>query len=230
MTMLEINLLPLAYRRKPKKALKLPPIPLVRILVSLLVLLFILEGLLFLHGRFTHSRLGSLQGKLEALEPDRLKDVRLEALVSKSQKRMNNLKGILTRPFYWTELLAVISQSVNEGIWLSRLGVALGEKPGTEKDKGAPPATAKSAPPGLKRTAILQISGSVRSTGDETAVVGLFIENLKGQRLFQHLMRDTFLERMDRGRSEEITYFDFNISCVFKDEFIEAISAGERLR
>lgn len=226
--MIEINLLPPEHRKREKKEFKMPELPYKRLFILFLVALVVLEGSLFSIVVVKKNQSVSLRKELKMLLPEieRFKGIRSET--NMLQGRLKEMNRMSERPFYWTHLLNALSDSMTEGVWLTRIRVErqlaqVGKKKQMRVRKTAKDRLAKSessqsqTDDGTKY--ILIVRGSVASVEQGTATIGKFIQTLQKNAFLDKIISEIWLEKIDRQVEKETQRFDFTVACMFKEEF-----------
>lgn len=194
--MIEINLLPEELRRKEPSRIVLPDIPIKKTLVWAVGVFagfqILLLGLVF----YQKAELFGVRRQVQTLGAAN-KDITLEKSQTLAvQTKLKQVQALVSRKFSWTLLLNAISDSMTKGVWLRTLGVE------SVAQKGR----------------VLKIEGSVAGPGQETALIGKFIKELKGQPLLSDLFAEIELSTMNQKKIKEFDVYDFTLVCTFKKE------------
>jgi len=242
--LIEINLLPPEFQKKPKRDFKLPDLPYLRIFGYIALAFVVVEALLFAGTLYGKGNLAQWEQRVKVLGPDfdRIKALKLEA--SRAEADLKTLNQMTVRSFYWTELLNSVSDSITEDVWLTYLGAERktiefdlpkkkddndGEEGSDKKEKKN-----KNAPTPRKRIKrvfvetkghriedYLMIRGSAPVSGQGTAAVGRFIQSLKDNKFVNQLVSDVKLDKIDR--INDGTLFTFTVVCRMKTPFGDSI-------
>ena len=221
--MIRVNLLPKEFRSVETNGLSLHSFTTRRNLVYFVALLIVLEIGFFMESTFSAGpRIRSLEVEMESLEPQ-MKVVRLmEGKLQNIQVINSQLKFYMDRPFYWTEILNELSESMIPGLWLTHVEAKRQEfHAGELQDRqGSQQQTGKAGVNAARREkrVVLVLRGRAAVYGDETAALGKFIQRLKDQEAFSHLTEDIYLESINRVHLSEKQLFEFSIFCVLKKE------------
>lgn len=218
-TMLEINLLPEELRQLRKEIkFDFGNLPILRIGLAVIGGLFLVQICLGIVVKIASSRLTKARAVYQELMPDkqRLDLVKAERFLVLSQ--IEKLGEFTQGGVQWTRKLSRLARLINPGIWLTRLEV---KEELLQKTKEAiDPVTKRMVRQTIKvPRRRLEIHGRVISlAGEETAMVGKFIKNLKSdEEFFQHFS-DIELETIQRSRIKDVEVMDFKFACYFKDE------------
>lgn len=241
--MIEINLLPVEFQKKPKKDFKLPDLPYIRIFGVMIIVFAAVEALLFVGVLFARGGVASLENRLKKLSPDfeRIKLLKLET--SKAEADLTTLEGMTVRPIYWTAFLNAISNSITEDVWLTHVGALRKivefdmpkkkaprdggdeDESGASKDgnKAKPAVSPRrrlrvaETPKGRRVDDYIIIKGSAPVSGQGTAAVGRFIQSLKDNPVINEAVSDMRLDKVDRVADG--TLFAFTVNCKMKKPF-----------
>lgn len=246
--MIEINLLPAEFRKKEKKDKKdskMPELPYLRMFIIFFIGLVAVEVLLFFFLLYQGQRSKELHMEAKHLAPDfeRIKKIKLDT--ARTEAMQARLTELTTQPFHWTMLLAAISESVTEDIWLTSVEtqkkIVLFDmpKPKEKKEKKEKGKAAdakgkeKSAPEekprqraatrqakGKRNEHMLIIRGSAPATSEGTGSIGVFIQSLKDNELIKSIVTKAKLETIDRVIVDEeagTELFNFSVTCLLKD-------------
>jgi Tfp pilus assembly protein PilN len=191
--MIEINLLPEELRKKEESVNLLAELPIKRSAVIVVIVFFGLQILATL-GAFSISA----HSKWMKAETVKLREMSKEILAQKAltaliKKRSEKADAAIQQPFLWSSLLNALSDSITKGVWLTHLSITNDNK-------------AKQ----------LRLDGSLVGRGEETALAGKFIKELKSNPLFNELFNEIELVTMKQKRIKEFDVYDFEILCNFK--------------
>ena len=206
--MIEINLLPEELRKKEKVALDLPEIPVFKILWVILAIVVSAQILLSIFAVYQTMELIQVKKGVETLaKENREISVRKAETVAMSVQ-LKEIQALTERKFLWSVLLNAMSDSMTKGVWLRSLSVTTvaADDAGLRK-KG-------SAPKG--RT--LNLEGSVIGSGQETAIIGKFIKQLKETPQFGELFEDIKLSAINQKKIKDYDVYDFVLIGIFKKE------------
>lgn len=193
--MIEINLLPLELRKKER--LKLPKeFYIIGIgVLGLLIVLHATTGMVIEWKRYRVANLTRRWVKLAPLRKD-VDIIRQET--ADLGRRAGDIDQLMVRDFLWSEKLNQLSNLVVPGIWLRELSLS-------------------PSPPSKNLPSTLNLKGSVISRqGEEMAIVGRFITNLKQDKDFSGNFDNIELKSIQRRGIKGTEVMDFMLICRFK--------------
>lgn len=219
--MIEINLLPEKLRKK-KKPFKMPEIT----VASMPILIGIVTLLVIIHLAFiftvkiqnrAYERM-SKEWKVDSVKKDAIELTRRENI--RMKKKVSEIEKLMSKKILWSKKLNQLSDLIMPGVWYTRLSID--KKTVVVEPKGAGPLKKKSL--GMKRLATerveisyLNIEGEVSSAyGDELAIIGRFIEQLKSAPEFFGDFSNIELHSTELHSIGKIDVMKFNINCYFK--------------
>jgi len=228
--LIEINLLPPEFRKKETKKFNMPDLPYLRIGGTFFLAMLGVEALLFAGLLFMKSNLSGLEKEIKTLGPDfdRIQKVKLGKARSGTYLRL--LGGMMTRPFYWTQLLNAISNSLPETLWLTEISIERKmidiEVKKAPESAPAPNAKGKkprriSTPKNIRKAEYyLVIRGAAPINERSTAAVGKFIQQLEEQPVVRQITEHVKLEKIDRisDRKDQQSYV-FTIRSLMKSGY-----------
>ena len=119
--MIELNLLPEELRKKKRKKIELPELPLIPIaivFVGVLILVqLLLSGLIFL----SQKQLGELKTRWQELAPKKEGLTKLKNSISDTTEKTKAIEGLIEKRLNWSLLLNELSNSLTANIWLTDL-------------------------------------------------------------------------------------------------------------
>lgn len=204
--MIEINLLPEAY--KIKKEVKQQHIPVNLILLSinavLLTIFLIITAINVGRGITLHA----LDTRLKGLAPEQQKIISIQQKTV-NLKATNALFGpFVTNRFLWSKKLNLLSDLIIWGIWIRQLSL--------EKETAAQTQASVAASQGNK---FMKLEATaVSKTHDEMGVIGNFVRNLKLNKEFFADFKVIELEGVLRREISAVEVMDFTLICLFKQE------------
>jgi len=214
--MIELNLLPedmRAARKKkamPKVNIKLPKIPIVPLIITAGSIFIAIHLGLFIFHAIQKNRLTSLQAEKQRLMPQEADAQKLRAEVAKLSKKYAVIDSLASGGFLWSSKLSDLSQAVTDGVWLTSLYLQI-EAP----DQKAIALSTAGAP--VPRE-VMVLEGTAVSTmpGEETAIVGKFIESLKKHQGFFDDFEEIKLSSIERKKLGEVEVMKFTLFCYCK--------------
>lgn len=203
----EINLLPPEYRKKERAKLALPSdLPAGKVVLLALGGIFAVQLLVSGYAFFQASRMTQVTAAIEKLKAENKEITAQKAEIEAMKDRAREVDRLSARPFYWSNLLGALTDSVSKGIWLTSLHIGEGPAPDAVGAQGGGNATIR----------YLRIEGSAVGQGDETASIGKFIAELKENPLLDELFDDVRLSNIKQKKIREFDVYDFLLVCVFR--------------
>jgi len=218
--LIEINLLPTEFRKKETRKMKLPPLPTMRYFIIALCGLALLELLVFGLNWYKKTELAHLNESYERIRPELEEIDKLRDETSFIQKRLKNLRRLTTRPFYWTQLLNIISDEITEGVWLTEINIRESRIQSNESRKGKRRRN-KQESGDVRIEKSIAIRGFSNSKVGGTAAVTKFIQRLEEHAVFQKPFSRIWLEKIGRQKRGVNQLFDFTIVCLFEDDIAQ---------
>lgn len=214
--MIHINLLPEELRRKEPPKLHLPEIPIKKTLIGIGLALVALQVALSLLALFFGLRAVSVQREIDRLKIETKSTQDLKAKTSDAEGKIQKIRQMTEKKFYWTSLLNAISESMTKGVWLRSLSL---EDVTADPKKSSKKASAKKNP-AKKATGevvrALKIEGSVMAPGQETAFIGRYVKALKEHPYFAELFMDAQLAGINQRKIKDFDVYDFTLLCKFR--------------
>ncbi len=206
--MIEINLLPEELRKREKVKLDLPEIPVFKILSVILVVVVSAQILLSAFAVYQMTTFVGLKKKLETLTKENREISVRKAETVAMAVQLKEIQALTERKFLWSVLLNDLSDSMTKGVWLRSLSVTTfaADDTGSRKKENTP----------KKRT--LNLEGSVIGSGQETAIIGKFIKQLKESPRFGELFDDIKLSAINQKKIKDFDVYDFVLIGIFKKE------------
>ncbi len=204
--MIEINLLPEAYKVKKEGQKQKVPVTLILLSVNAVLLAFFLIITAINVAR--SITLHALNTRLEGLAPEQQKILSIQHKTVNLKETNALFSPLVKNRFLWSKKLNLLSDLIVPGIWLRELSL--------EKEAASQVQTPAAAVQGIK---FLKLEASAVSvTHDEMGVIGSFIRNLKlNKEFFQHFSRIE-LEGVLRRQIATVEVMDFTLICWFKQE------------
>ena len=209
--MIELNLLPQELRKKEKKQVEMPKIPIISIsigIIGILILSYILLNLFLANNR---NLLIVLTDKWQQMDPQKKKVEKIVLELSELEKQAAALKKVAKPDMDWTDLLSGLNKAMIPNVWLSDMKLVTSKE---KETKGMPVS--------------LAISGYVvgKQEEQETSIVAKFITSLKAQKEFYDNFKEVELKNMSSKDilGEEVMLF--KLDCSFK--IIESVSIKKK--
>lgn len=207
--MVDFNLLPsdLASIQKKKAGLKIKipkifPTPVIILVISVLLLTQGSIGILAVNQR---NRLIKLNAAFSEISPQAKVAEALKKELDELERKLSVIDALTSGSLIWAKKLYYLSGAVIEGVWLTSLSLSADEP----KGRGA-------KQPAGRQTLVLEGSAVSPTPGGETAIVGKFIESLRGNKGFFSDFEDIKVSTIQRRKLGEIEIMDFTIICYFK--------------
>ena len=219
--MILINLLPPELRKTETQKIVLPEIPIKKTLIvsglSLLALLLLLTAVV---GFFTW-REATMRHQIDQLTGELQETRRIKTQTKASLEKLQDIRNLTDKKFYWASLLNAVSESMTKGVWLRSLSLdeVMEEAPRralpvSKPAEGDKKPERKTAPPTAVR--VLKLEGSVTAAGQETAFIGKYVKSLKENATFSDLFRDVELSNINQRKIKEFDVYDFVLLCKFR--------------
>lgn len=204
--MIEINLLPEAYKaKKEEKQLKIP-INLILLSINAVLLAIFLISTAVNVGR--SITLHALDTRLKGLAPEQQKIISIQHKTINLKATNAIFSPLVTNRFLWSKKLNLLSDLIIPGIWLRQLSL--------EKKAAAQVQALAGVSQGNKFLKFKATAVSVAH--DEMGVIGRFVRNLKlNKEFFQHF-KVIELEGVLRRQIATVEVMDFTLICLFKQE------------
>jgi len=227
--MIEINLLPEEIRKK-KKAFKMPKISVgfLPIVIGIAALLILGHATVIVLTMLSDAAYKKMEIKWMDVGPVKLEVEKIRAENLDVRKKVDAIEDLMSKKVLWSRKLNQLSDIVIPGVWYTRLSIrhkvvsiesdaAAGALPNTKMlGKGR----------AQKRTEIpyLKIEGEVSSAyGEEIAIIGKFIEQLKADEGFFTDFTDIELDSTELHSILDVEVMKFNINCYFKEAFARIV-------
>lgn len=234
MTMIEVNLLPEELRKKKKK--KSDGLPKQRVLVLGVVAVLVLQVLASFVAFYQKSSIEGLKREVKKLTVTNSAILAEKTETAALGYRIKEADGLAKREFSWARLLNALSDSMTRGVWLNSFTIfsetpqvastrtARAPKtskasPAKAKDKNAKVEPKKAAEPAPQLPTIiyyLKIQGSAVGQGEETAVIGKFIQALKENPVITEIFDDIRLDTINQKKIRDTDAYDFTLLFTFK--------------
>lgn len=213
--MILINLLPQELRKKETVKLVLPDLPVKKTVIAVGVLLFILQALLSSGAAYSHWREKNLTRELALMNDEARETHDLKSQTADQQKKLQDIRNLTDKKFYWASLLNAVTQSMTQGVWLRKLSLdELTEELPAEAVPAANPPKKKAPAP--RQVRVLKLEGSVVAVGQEAAFIGRFVKALKDDVYLAELFRDIELSAINQRKIKDNDVYDFILFCKFK--------------
>lgn len=195
--MIEINLLPSELRRK-KERITLPREFYVigMMILGFLIVLHAATGVMIKWKRY---RVAKLSRRWTELAPVKKEIDIVKREIADLSQRVGGIDQLMVKRFLWSEKLNQLSDLIVPGIWLRELFLG-----SSVQLKDSPPT--------------LTLKGSVISLrGEEMAVVGKFMANLKQNKGWSFDFDNIELQSIQRREIKGTEIMDFVLICYFKE-------------
>ena len=191
--MIEINLLPEELRKKEERVNLLAELPIKRGAIIFIIVFFALQGLLTVGAFYQTAHFKWMKAEISRLKETNKMITAQKSETTLFKKRIGNAETVIQRPFLWSSLVNVLSDSVTKGVWLKNFSINSDAK-----------------------ISHLKLEGSVVGKGEETALAGKFIKELKANPFFNELFSEIELSTINQKRIKDFDVYDFVILCTFK--------------
>lgn len=203
--MIEINLLPDAY--KIKKEAKQQHIPVNLILLSINAVLLAIFLIITAINVGRSITLHALNVRLKGLAPEQQKIIAIQQKTLNLKTTNALFSSLVTNKFLWAKKMNMLSDLIIPGIWLRQLSL---------EKKAADQVQAAASPQGNK---FLKIEATAVSVDhDEMGTIGNFVRNLKLDKEFFQDFKGIELEGVLRRQIAMVEVMDFTLICLFKQE------------
>ena len=204
--MIEINLLPEAYKTKRVEKHQNIPVNLILLSINALLLAFLLIITALNVGR--SITLHALNTRLKGLAPEQQKIISIQHKTANLKTTNALFSPFAANRFLWSKKLNLLSDLLIPGIWLRQLSF--------EKET----VTQAQAQSGMTQgNRYLKIEASAVSVAnDEMGVIGNFVRNLKLNKEFLQDFKGIELEGVLRRQIAAVEVMDFTLICSFKQE------------
>jgi len=221
--MIEVNLLPSdlkTVRKKSKSAIKIKlpkiaPTPLIIGIISFLLFCQVAFGLLAFTQR---RRLLKVSKELTNTSSQGQIAVALKTEVDELSSKFSVIETLTSGSMVWSEKMSDLSKSMIDGVWLTSLYLQLQTPEGMAAANTPSISYGKSAVASPSQVLILKGSAVSSSSGEETAIVGKFIESLRKNKDFFKDFSDIKLSSIESRKLGEVDVMDFTIVCYFKPD------------
>ncbi|MCK4993504.1 MAG: hypothetical protein KAS13_00480 [Candidatus Omnitrophica bacterium] len=204
--MIEINLLPEAYKaKKVEKHQKLPVNLILLSINAVLLAVFLIITALNVGRSIT---LHALNTRLKGLAPEQQKIISIQHKTANLKTTNALFSSWTTNRFLWSKKLNLLSDIIMPGIWLKKL--SLGKKTVTQAQVQT----------GLTQgNKFLKLEATAVSVAhDEMGIIGNFVRNLKLNKEFFQDFKGIELEGVLRRQIATVEVMDFTLIFLFKPE------------
>jgi len=232
--MIELNLLPknlcLEQKKSKKTAfnIRLPKIniPPMHIIISVIGIIFISQAILGIIGLTQKKRKVALSAELASIASEREVTAILKEEADVLLRKLSIIDSLTQGSLLWSEKLYDVSMALIDGVWLRSLSLDTE----VQQAQRAVYASGQAVPAVQMPKQFLVLEGFAvsSSSGDETAIVGKFIDSLKKNKSFFEDFEDIKLSSIQRKKSGEIELMEFTLVCYFKQgrSYFEKLAAG----
>ncbi len=204
--MIEINLLPEAYKAKKEEKQQHIPVNLILLSINAVLLVIVLIITAINVGR--SITLHALDTRLKGLAPEQQKIIFIQHKTVNLKAANALFSPLITNRFLWSKKLNLLSDLIIPGIWLRQLSL--------EKEAAA---QAQFPAVGLRGNKFLKLEATAVSViHDEMGVIGNFVRNLKLNKEFSQHFKGIKLEGVLRRQIATVEVMDFTLICLFKQE------------
>ena len=204
--MIEINLLPEAY--KIKKEAKYEHIPVNLILLSTNAVLLAIFLIITAVNVGRSITLHALDTSLKGLAPEQQKIISIQHKTLNLKTTNALFSSLVTNKFLWAKKMNMLSDLIIPGIWLRQLSL--------EKEAADQTQTAVGLSHGNRSMKLAATAVSVDH--DEMGTIGNFVRNLKLNKEFFEDFKGIELEGVLRRQIATVEVMDFTLICFFKQE------------
>ena len=212
--MIEINLIPEAYRKKEAIRLSLP-LPDRRLIVKVVGVVVSVQLLLAAFAVYQRFELGLLKRELVSLGEKTKEITQKKKDITVMKQQIKDMRSLTQRKFNWSSFLNALTRSMTKGVWLRGIEVTETMLSKGAKDAKASPADKSGSGQKVKA---MRFDGSVIAKGQETAAIGKYIKSLKDDPFMSSLFFDVELSGMNLRKVKEYDVYDFILYVVFRKE------------
>ena len=220
--MIELNLLPPEFRKKKRKKIELPKLPIIPFAALIFGILIVLQisllGIIFL----LKTQEARLDKKWEEIAPKKIEMDRLKKEIGDINNKTDAINELVKERVLWSGILNEISSSITPSIWLTSLSYdEKTEKTEVKKaaEKSAGKKSRKKQTYETRDVRTLLISGNATGRGEEApAYIARFINALKNNKTFSVYFREVEPVSMKKIQMAGEEVMDFTILCTFKEE------------
>ena len=224
--MIELNLLPQEFRRKKRKKIELPKLPIIPFAVVIFGILIVLQVSLMGITLMLKSREARLEKRWEEIRPKKIELDKLKKEIGDINKQSDAINELMKERVLWSKILNEISSSITPNIWLTAISYdEKAEKRPVKKTAKKVPAKSARKKSKTKETyetyavRTLLISGNAAGRGEEApAYIARFINALKKDKTFSVYFEDIEPVSMKKMQVAGEEVMDFTLSCTFKEE------------
>lgn len=210
--MIHLDLLPEEFRVEEKTGFQLASLASSKSILIFLVFCIGLSVLMLLFKTFIAvPQYKAAQDLYFQHSPSVARMQALKAEISRAQDQERLLNVGMSRPFYWTDVMNGLSESLVKGIWLNQIHVKK-IKIGTTAP-AANSATGRELPVFAN---ILIISGEVISGEDPTATVSQFTSNLIQNNMMSKMFQEVSVKELKK-KSDKNNLYSFEVHAIFAE-------------
>jgi hypothetical protein len=226
--MIEINLLPEELRKK--KAFKMPKVSIgsAPIVIGIAALLISAHATVIVLTKLNDIAHRKMEKRWMEVAPAKLEVEKVRAENLRVRKKVDTVEDLISRKVVWSRKLNQLSDLIIPGVWYTRLSIKKKSVP-IESDgpkETLPGKKMLGKGPAQKRMEIpyLKIEGEVSSAyGEEIAIIGKFIEQLKADEDFFGDFSGIELDSTELHSILDIDVMKFNIECYFNEAFARVV-------
>jgi len=223
--MIELNLLPQEFRKKKRKKIELPKLPIIPLAATIFGILVILQISLMAIIFLLKGQEGRLAKRWEELRPKKIELDKLKKEIGDINKQASAIDELMKERVLWARILNEISSSITPNIWLTSLSYEekTEKKPVKEDAKKVRRASRKKTKASQAyetyQVGTLLVSGNAAGRGEEApAYIARFINALKKNKNFAAQFQEIEPISMKKMKVAGEEVMDFTLSCTFKEE------------
>ena len=204
--MIEINLLPeeLRGKKKAEEEHKLPKFTTGPALIWVVTAIVAMQAMLWISIGFKSRQKAKLVRQWQELAPQQMLLESAKRDNKRFSRRLDLLRSSTTeRKFYWAEKLDSFLDCIPSGIWLNEIIVKDEGKEEDGEDKGS---------------GYMMVAGRLlHMRGEEEAVVGKFVANMKANPVFFAGFKDVDLEGIYTEIEDDVEVKGFKLKCYLEE-------------
>lgn len=205
--MIEINLLPEAYKIKNVKTEQNIPVNLILLSINAFLLAIFLIITAINVGK--NITLHALNTRLKGLAPEQQKIIEIQKKTTDLKATNTLFSPMVENKFLWSKKLNLLSDLIIPGIWLRQISF---ENQSTQ-EVGQAVAVVGAQDVSLKIEAT-----AVSVINDEMGIISKFVKKLKQNKDFISDFKGIELEGVLRRQIATVEVMDFTLICIFKQE------------
>jgi hypothetical protein len=222
--MIEINLLPEDLKKKRKQfampKIQLGSLPVIGGIAGLVIVVHLLLLLIVSINKSAYARM-SEEWKAAKPEKEAIELIKRDNI--RTKKDVDTIKRLMGKKALWSKKLNQLSDLIIPGVWYTKLSIETKTIVLEKKTLTAKPRMGMAGRPERETREIvyLNIEGEVSSAyGEEVAIIGKYIDNLKSDPDFFGFFSDIELAETNLHSILETEVMQFGINCYFKEGMI----------